>query len=182
MHGLILSELKRFSEAGNPNGTWTQVLQEAGLPERTYVVDQTYPDAEVAAIVRAAARLSGTDVQTVLEQFGEFIAPTLVSVYKPFIKPEWKTLDMIEHTENNIHRAVRLRDPQAVPPRLQVRRVSATEVVVIYESERQMCGLAKGIARGVAKQYGEQIEITELTCMLKGKPTCTIAVKLVAPA
>ena len=125
----------------------------------------------------ATARHRGSDVQTVLEQFREFIAPTLMNVYKPFIKSEWKTLDMIEHTENNIHRAVRLHDPAAVPPRLQVRRVSPTEVVVIYDSERKLCALAKGIARGIAKHYGERIEINELTCMLKGKPNCTIAVK-----
>jgi len=179
MHGLILSELKRFSEAGNGNGAWSQLLHEVGLADRTYVIGQTYPDAEVAAIVGAAARHRGADVQTVLEQFGEFIAPTLMSVYKPFIKPEWKTLDMIEHTENNIHRAVRLGDPLAVPPRLKVRRVSPSEVVLIYESERKMCALAKGIARGVAKHYGERIEISELTCMLKGKPSCTIAIKLI---
>lgn len=180
MHGLILSELKRFSEAGNGNGTWEKLLHDAGLPNRTYVMGQTYPDAEVAALVGAAARHRGSDVQTVLEQFGEFIAPTLMTVYKPFIKPEWKTLDMLEHTENNIHRAVRLRDPVAVPPRLQVRRVSPMEVVVIYESERKMCALAKGIARGVAKHYGEQIEINDLTCMLKGQPSCTIAIKLIS--
>jgi predicted hydrocarbon binding protein len=179
MHGLILAELQRFSEAENGNGTWAQLLHEAGLPHRTYVTSETYPDTDVAAIVGAAARHKGSDVQTVLEQFGEFIAPTLMTVYKPFIKPEWKTLDMIEHAENNIHRAVRLRDPLAVPPRLQVRRVSPSEVVVIYESERRMCALAKGIARGVATHYGERIETSDLTCMLKGQASCTIAIKLI---
>jgi len=179
MHGLILTELKRFSEAGNNNGTWTQLLHEAGLAGRTYVTGETYPDMEVAALVGATARHRGTDVQTVLEQFGEFIATTLMSVYRPFIKPEWKTLDMIEHTENNIHRAVRLGDPMAVPPRLKVRRVSPTEVVVIYESERRMCALAKGIARGIAKHYGERIVTSDLTCMLKGQASCTIAIKLI---
>jgi predicted hydrocarbon binding protein len=54
-------------------------------------------------------------------------------------------------------------------------------VVVIYESERKMCALAKGIARGVARHYGERIELNELTCMLAGKPSCTIAVKLLPP-
>ncbi len=177
MQGLILSELKRFSDAGNGNGTWRHLLQDAGLAGRTYIVGESYPDAEVAAIVGAAARHAGTGVQTWLEEFGEFIAPTLMSLYKPYINPEWKTLDMLEHTENNIHRAVRLRDPTAIPPRLQVRRVSRDEVVIIYESDRRMCGLAKGITRGIAKQYGERIEINELTCMLKGKPSCTIVVK-----
>jgi predicted hydrocarbon binding protein len=177
MHGLILSELKHFAEATFGNEAWPVLLQDAGLGQRMYMAGEIYPDAEVVAIVGAAARRAGADPQTILEQFGEFIAPTLMRVYKPYIKPAWKTLDMIEHTEENIHRAVRLRDPGAAPPELKVRRLSPSEIVIIYQSDRKMCALARGITRGVAKHYNEKVEITDLTCMLKGKPTCTIAVK-----
>ena len=68
MHGLILTELKRFAEAGTSNGTWTQLLHDAGLAGRTYVTGQTYADAEVAALVGATARQRGTDVQTRSEE------------------------------------------------------------------------------------------------------------------
>lgn len=177
MHGLILSELKRFTEAKFGKQEWRELLQEAGLGERDYLPDELYPDSEVVALVGGAARRAGADVQTILERFGEFIVPTLISAYRPYIKRGWSTLDVMEHAENIIHRAVRLRDPLAVPPRLRVRRVSFNEVMVTYESDRKMCGLAKGIARGVAEHYGEHIEVNELTCMLKGKPSCTITIK-----
>ena len=179
MHGLILSEVKHFAEATFGSEAWRDLLRDAGLGERVYMPGEIYPDSEVVAIVGAAARRTGANVQTVLEQFGEFIVPTLMRVYKPYIKSAWKTLDIIEHTEENIHRAVRLRDPGAAPPELTVRRVSPREVVIIYQSDRKMCAVARGITRGVAKHYNERVEITDLTCMLKGKPTCTIAVKLV---
>lgn len=170
MHGLLLSQLRRF--AAEKHGV------QAELRDRVFVTTETYPDAEFVAAVNAVAKRAGTDVQALLEEFGEFIAPTLLSAYKPFIRPEWKALDVLEHTENNIHRAVRLHDPEAIPPRLQFRRVSPREVVIFYESARKLCAVARGIARGVAVHYGEQVEITDLTCMLKGKPTCTIAVTL----
>ena len=177
MHGLIVSELQRFAEAMYGKQAWQDLVKDVGLGNRAYTASETYPDSEFATLVHAAAKRAGTDVQAVLEQFGEFIVPTLMSAYKPYIKPGWKTLDMIEHAENNIHRAVRLRDPLAIPPRLRVRRVTPSEVAVIYESDRKMCGMAKGIARGVAKHYGERIEMHELTCMLKGESNCTIAIK-----
>jgi hypothetical protein len=158
MHGLILSELKHFAEASFGNEAWRELLRDAGLGERVYMPGEIYPDAEVVAIVGAAAKRAGTDPQVILEKFGEFIAPTLMRVYKPYIKPAWKTLDMIENTEANIHRAVRLRDPGAAPPELKVRRVSPREVVIIYESNRKMCAVARGIARGVAKHYNENVE------------------------
>lgn len=178
MHGLILTELKRFADWQHGKAAWQGLLREAGLDDRLYVSSGTYPDAEVVALVAVLAKRAGTDPQTVLAQFGEFIVPTLMSTYKPYIKPEWKTLEMIEHTEANIHRAVRVHDPGAAPPELKVRRVSDHEVVVLYESKRRMCAIAKGIIRGVAAHYREHVEINELTCMLKGKPACTIAVTL----
>jgi len=175
MHGLVLSELSRFTGERFGEEMWGLVQQRAGLGDRAYVTSETYPDSEFAALVGALASRSGADIQALLEQFGEFIAPTLMNDYKPYIKPEWKTLDTLEHTENNSHRAVRLQDPLAAPPRLKVRRVNPNEVVIIYESDRKLCSMAKGIARGIADYFGEHIAINELTCMLKGKSSCTIA-------
>ena len=181
MHGLVLSELKRFTEERFGEQMWGLVQQRAGLGDRVYVTSETYPDSEFAALAGALASRSGADVQALLEQFGEFIAPTLMHVYKPYIKPEWKTLDTLEHTENNIHRAVRLHDPLAAPPRLKVRRVNPNEVVIIYESDRKLCSMAKGIASGIAEYFGERIMINELTCMLKGRTNCTITFTKTAP-
>ena len=181
MHGLILTELKRFADSELGPAAWQGLLREAGLPKRLYVSSGKYPDSEVSTILGILSRRGGVDEQAKLAQFGEFIVPTLMTAYKPFIKPEWKTLDMIEHTEANIHRAARLHDPSSTPPRLQVRRVNPQQVVIIYDSKRKMCGLAKGITLGVAKHYDEEVEISELACMLKGKRACTIAVTLIGP-
>jgi hypothetical protein len=179
MHGLVLTELKRFADAHLGPAAWQGLMQEAGLEKRLYVASGKYPDSEVSALVGGLAGTMGKDVQELLAEFGKFIAPTLMSVYKPFIKPEWKTLEMIEHTEANIHRAARINDPSATPPRLQVRRVNPRQVVIIYDSERKLCSVAKGIAQGVAEHYGEKVEISDLACMLKGKPSCTIAVTVI---
>jgi hypothetical protein len=178
MHGLILTELKRFADSEFGTAAWQGLLREAGLENRLYVSSGKYPDSEVFALVDVLARQGGADNQTLLARFGSFIVPTLMSAYKPFIRPEWKTLEMIEHTEANIHRAARLQDPSSAPPRLQVRRVNSGQVVIIYDSKRKLCSLAKGIVLGVAEHYREKVEISELACMLKRKPACTIAVTL----
>jgi hypothetical protein len=181
MHGLILTELKRFADERLGQAAWQGLMAEAGLEKRLYVASGKYPDAEVAALVNAVCRQTGLEAQDLLLQFGRFIAPTLMTEYKPFIKPEWRTLEMIEHTEEHIHRAVRLHDPSSAPPRLKVRRVNPVQVVILYDSKRKLCSVAKGIVQGVAEHYGDKVEITDLTCMLKGKPNCTIAVTLADP-
>jgi predicted hydrocarbon binding protein len=40
-----------------------------------------------------------------------------------------------------------------------------------------MCGVAKGIIRGLGRHYGERLVLEEPTCMLKGGSECQIVVK-----
>jgi hypothetical protein len=76
-------------------------------------------------------------------------------VYGPLLDSEWRTLDVIQHTEETIHRVVRMRQPGAAPPRLRVDRASPDEVAIHYDSPRRLCAVARGIVRGVAKHFGE---------------------------
>ncbi len=181
MHGLILAELKKFVDTRLGGDTWKSVLKEAGLGVKVYMPTQVYPDTEVAAIVGAASRLSGLPAVAVLEQFGEFIVPDLVAVYGAYVRPEWKTLDLILNTEETIHRVVRTRDPGALPPELRVSRVSGDEVAIEYSSARKLCAIARGIVKGVAAHYRETVSLSEPQCMWRGDAHCKINVRVVPP-
>jgi predicted hydrocarbon binding protein len=178
MHGLIHIELERFARDRAGDSAWEKAVTEAGLDGRTYVTSERYDDTEALALVVALAKVTGTGPQALLEWFGEALVPSLVSTFASLIEPEWKTLDVIEHTEALIHTALRENDPAARPPMLRVLRRSENEVLVIYASERRMCGVAKGISRGLAVHYGEEVEIDEESCMLTGAGACAIAVRL----
>ena len=67
------------------------------------------------------------------------------------------TLDVIEHTEQTIHRVVRRRQPGALPPRLRTVRVGPKMVILTYDSPRRLCAVARGIARGVAARFAEAL-------------------------
>lgn len=178
MHGIIFWELKKYVNTKLGGDAWQRLLQEAGLGSRIYTTLQEYPDEEAVAIVGAASRATGQAVSAILEDFGEFIVPDLVSMFKAMIRPKWKTLDLIENTEDVIHKAVRVQNPGADPPRLQCSRPGKEEVVIIYSSPRKMCALARGIAKGVANHYGEKVSIAEPRCMLRGSPNCEIQVRV----
>jgi len=87
------------------------LLKEAGLGQRNYDAFETYPDEEAGRLVATASRITGANAPAILEDFGEFIAPDLLEMYWALVKPEWKTLDVIEHTEEAIHEVVRLKNP-----------------------------------------------------------------------
>jgi predicted hydrocarbon binding protein len=90
------------------------------------------------------------------------------------VRPEWRTLEVIEHTEETIHRVVRMRTEGAKPPRLRAERTRPNEVVLTYDSPRKLCAVARGIVKGVAKQFKEMVTIDVRKCMHKGDPACVI--------
>ncbi|HEY3216096.1 MAG TPA: heme NO-binding domain-containing protein [Candidatus Eisenbacteria bacterium] len=177
MHGVIFSELRRYVETRVDPSAWKKLLEEAQLPNRIYLATQVYPDAEAGAIVGAASRITGQPVPALLEDFGEFIAPSLLRIYRALIPPDWKTLDVIENAERTIHSVVRVRQPGASPPELRATRPSRNEVILSYSSARKMCGIAKGLARGIARELGERVTVRESQCMLEGAPTCEISIQ-----
>ncbi len=179
MHGLIFAELRKYVDAKLGPGGWPRLLEEAGLPSRIYLPIQAYPDEEATKLVSAATAITGLPADAVLQDFGEFIVPDLLRMYGSLLKGEWRTLDILERTEETIHRVVRAQNPGADPPRLRCTRRGKDEVVVTYTSPRKLCGVAKGIVRGIAQRLGDKVVISEASCMLKGEPRCEIAVRAV---
>jgi hypothetical protein len=177
MHGIIFAELRKYVQARHGDDTWKGLLQRAGLGGTLYLPIRDYPDAEAVAIVGAASEATGTPAGEILEDFGHFIAPDLMGMYRSLVKPEWRTLEFLENTEETIHRVVRIKDAAAKPPEIRCERLSGNEVRIRYTSGRRMCAVARGIARGVADHYGDRVEITEPSCMLRGDAECLIHVR-----
>jgi hypothetical protein len=179
LHGLIHTGLQKFVEASYGAEGWKTLVARAGLEGETFTPLGSYPDEHLVALVREAEALTGLTATMLLEAFGEFIVPTYLTLYGSLLKPEWRTLDVVEHTEETVHRVVRMRHPGAEPPRLKTKRTAPHEVVLTYDSPRKLCAVARGIVRGVAKRFSERIHMDDQRCMLRGDPACVIAFRRV---
>ena len=177
MHGLVLVELQKYLVARLGDEGWSHLLEEASIKPKSYEHIESYPDEEASALLDAASRIIGTSDRDLLYGFGESIAPSLMRLYKVLIEPEWKTLELIEQVETTIHQVVRFRNPEARPPEIRCERQASDQILVSYSPSRQLCALVVGIARGVAKGYGEEIDIRETSCALRGDAKCTITIK-----
>lgn len=176
MHGMIFCELRRFVEENHGREAWEGLVAASGTPNNLYLPVRAYPDEEIVTLVSTASRLTRTPATTLLEGFGEFLTPAYFKLYGHLAPPEWGALDLIEHTEQTIHKVVRVQHPGAAPPELRCERVRDDEVVIRYGSKRNLCAVARGILRGVAKHYGEKLDIDESQCMLHGADACVISV------
>jgi predicted hydrocarbon binding protein len=177
VHGFIFSEIKKYVETKFDRATWVAILENAGLTKKEYENFREYGDEEAVAIVGTASEMTGIAVADVLEDFGFFLGGDLLKVYRPIIDREWKTIDFLSNVEETIHHVVRTRN-QARPPALVCNRLGPKEVMILYRSPRKMCALARGIARGVAEYYGEEVTLNEESCMHQGAASCQIRVKV----
>jgi hypothetical protein len=177
MHGIIHLQLQRFVESRYGADGWRELNRRAGLDKRVFTAVQSYPDEDIVRLVTEAVGLTGVPATDLLEAFGQFLVPTYLSVYGSLVKPAWRTLDLLEHTEHTIHRVVRVRQPGAAPPELSVERASKHEVIVTYGSARRLCAVARGIIVGVAEHFGESVSLSERSCMLRGADVCRISVR-----
>lgn len=182
MHGIIHLELQNFVVQHHGEGAWRALTDAAGLSSEIYTPLRSYPDEQLVALVGAAIQLTGADPTTLLESFGEFLAPRYLALYGKLLKPEWRTLDVLEHAENTIHRVVRLREAGALPPRLRAHRVSPNEIRMNYDSPRKLCAVARGIARGIAANFGERLSVEDEQCMHRGDRECVMRFTLAEAA
>jgi predicted hydrocarbon binding protein len=183
MHAVIHLALKKYAETRYGAQAWLRFLELAGVTTALpYVRVGQYPDEELHAIVAAIARDQGIPSDAVLEEFGAATAGDLIAMYPRLIRREWRSLDLICHTEETIHAIVRQQTPGARPAIVTCERLSSTEVRLTYRSARRLCAFARGIIRGVAEYYGEAITVVQPQCMLRGDPLCELLLRLEAGA
>jgi predicted hydrocarbon binding protein len=178
VHGLIFFYIQKFAdEATSGKTTWLKLRDTVTASDNRYLPNEVYPDEDAIELLQKIADTCGEPLPELIERFGEFLAPHLIKVASQNIDPTWRTLDLIENTEDIIHTMVRTAKPGAEPPVLETVRHSPNELHLVYSSSRQLCLLAKGITRGLANHYGETILIEETSCMHKGDPFCCLVIQ-----
>lgn len=177
MHGLIFVELRKYVESKYDHETWELLLEKAGLQHHMYLGSAVYPDGDALALVNIACQMTGLSAGVVLEDFALFMVPDLIEQYKFLVKPDWGLLEFLENTEEMIHKIMRFHQG-ATPPRLAVERVAGDKAIIRYSSARRLCPLLKGMVKGSAKYYCEEVTLLESKCMLQGDPECTISVQV----
>lgn len=177
MHGIVLKGLKDFVVDRHGPEAWRAVQEEAGLEGRIYVPVAEYPDEEVMGLVGAAASMSGTDVPDLLEAFGRYLVPPLLRTYGVHVDGDWTGLQLVANVEEYIHTSLREKEVSSyTPPELRSDWLADDRVGIIYDSERQLCHLARGLIIGVGDYFDDPLDIREPSCMLDGDDRCGFVV------
>ncbi len=174
MLGVVLSELQAFIVDCFGPKTWERIEASARTRGRGYLRYSTYPDQELVQLVQSAAEASGSTANEILKAFGERLAPVLIEAFPGAVAAACGTLDVLAHIDTTVHQILRVRGLTEGPPRLHCQRVDASAVIVEYRSPNKLCALAVGLAHGVAKYFGDELELEELQCTERGADHCAL--------
>ena len=178
MYGVIFHFLREYViERHGGEDTWDALIKAQGYKFKLYFPVQDYPDEEIVALVDTASKALSTPVPVVLEDFGSFVGPKLLSFYHMYVKnKDMKTFEVIMTAGGSIHDVVHEHNPTRKPPRLSATQESDDVLIVHYQSKRMMCPVVKGIIRGLGEKFGERFDINETQCMYDGADECVMRV------
>jgi hypothetical protein len=159
MHGSMFVLLQQFVEHTYDHSTWVRLLDESGVKHTSFQMQKMYPTHEIFAIVGCLGESTKQPIFNLMEQFGEFIVPYLMLLYSKYVRPEWRTYEMLINTEDEMHAAVRREDNRTNPPKLLVTKKGANQLMIEYSSKRRMAGVAVGIIKGIARHFNESEKV-----------------------
>jgi hypothetical protein len=175
VHGVIFASLGDYLAARL--GAQAAAALFEGEPD--YLLSESYPDERLVALLGRAARETGQAEGELLRDFGAFTAQqTFARLYPAHFSLAGGTRAFLLGVETYIHELVRATMPTARPPRLTVRENGSDGVEITYSSPRRLCHLLIGLTEGTGRHYGENVELTETACMLRGDPDCRFDVRI----
>ena len=100
VQGVMFDAMKGYVVASLGPPAWAQMLEKVGRsPTFEYLLEEAYPDGELAMFAGQAAQLSGKQVTDVLEAYGEALLPAMFDYYGFLADPRWSYVDFLLNME-----------------------------------------------------------------------------------
>ena len=177
MKGVVFDLLEQVIVRDHGEDAWDDLLGAAGL-DGAYTSLGSYPDEHLYRLVREASNTLGLPAHDVIRWFGREALPLLGAAYPEFFTPHTTARTFILTLNDIIHPEVRKVYPGADVPWFEMTELPSGELVLGYTSKRRLCAFAEGLIQGAAAHYGEQVAISQPTCMFNGDAACALVVRL----
>jgi hypothetical protein len=171
--GIVFNLLEQVVSRDYGEDTWDDLLAAAGL-DGAYTSLGSYPDEHLGRLVGAASETLRLPAQDVVRWFGREALPALATAYPAFFDPHTDTRSFVLTLNDIIHPEVRKLYPGADVPEFAFDTSSDDVLRMGYDSHRRMCAFAEGLIEGAAAHYGEQVAISQSSCMLRGDARCDL--------
>ena len=172
MKGIIFNLVEEVVTSAHGSAAWDAILDDADL-DGAYTSLGSYPDDDLMRLVAAASKALGVPADAVVRQIGQGALPLLAVRYPAFFEGH-STHSFLLTLNDIIHPEVLKLYPGANPPDFTFTSTGVEILTIGYQSERRLCALAEGFILGAGRHFGQQVDLTQPTCMLRGDDECLI--------
>jgi len=143
---------------------WQKSLEKAGVEKSTlFLPTSNIDDSQVIRVVEAVCSTLQISLTQVANDFGDYwINVYCQKMYKPYFR-RYKTAKDFLLALNNIHIEITEMMNNAQPPKFTYKWQNDKTLMMHYQSHRGLIDFAVGSAKGVAKYYGENLDITKVS-------------------
>lgn len=181
MHGLIFVTWEKYLQERFAGNVLSEYRERLGLnATNSPLAVRTYDDALLLKGVGTAHEITRVPVDTLLQEYGRyFIANGLTRHRCAYLLSQAHNGRDLLLAMHDAHEQMKQLPDGLTPPLFQYRFTSRDPqaMLLVYDSERQLCPLLLGAIQGAADYYGEQVMVSEQTCMRRGDSVCTFAIK-----
>lgn len=178
MKGILFNVVEDVVTEAASADAWDDVLDAAGVAG-SYTSLGTYPDADLVAIVQAAAEHTGLSVDDTLRLAGRLGFKYLAGRNPELIEGLTGWRELISALDDIIHPEVRKVYPDSEVPGFATVEAGAA-LRVTYTSRRGLCALAEGLMEGAGAWFDRRLTVDQETCVHRGDDACVMIVREVA--
>jgi hypothetical protein len=174
MYGLINAALRELIVARHGRHAWDEIAALAAPDVPAFDKMAPYPDEITYRIVETAHRITGVEVDAIIDQLGElWVSYTDQQGYGPLFDIAGDSLHDFLLSLNTVHARVGRSFPGLRPPSFQFDHVESGVLRMHYLSERSgLCPMIFGVMRGLSSRFGAATVVTEEACARRGAAHC----------
>ena len=176
MKGVIFNLLEDMIVAKCGDDTLEEIYAEATFTADAppFVGPDTYPDADLLAMVELLSRKMDTPVSDLVYGFGRYMFPELAARFPAFLEHLPTPVAFLETVNEVIHVEVKKLFEEATPPVVTIEKTADGRARLLYRSDRQLCRLLEGLLDGVGDHYRQKATYRHRQCMLEGAGECVL--------
>lgn len=154
---------------------WVTALDQCELKSNgVYLSTEIYDDNEFETIITKLATLTGSSIESLQRDFGQYFFPQLMSIALKHIEKITNLFEFLIAVDNVIHIEVKKADHLAYTPTLFYDQPKSNVLIMRYVSKRKMCYFAEGLILGAAQHFNQSVSISQTQCLCKGDDHCLI--------
>jgi hypothetical protein len=161
MKGIVFTEFMEMVEK-----TWDMDMVDDLIDtvspesEGAYTSVGTYDYEELVAFVSVLSERTGIAINELIYTFGVHMAGSFVAKFPEFFAQATTTFDVLRKVDNHIHVEVRKLYPDAELPSFSYQQEHPDELILHYESSRNLADLAHGLIDACAQHFKEDIAVS----------------------